>query len=369
MNTAERKRIAIVSPHHWTGSYGGAEYQISLLIGELSRLYPRYELHYLCKASDNHIVADDHSIHGVAKEKWFSKYGTFFDAPGLYRRLKSLQPHCIYQRVGCSYTGVCAHYAKARGINMIWHIAHDLDVRPAQQPLLIRKPHHWLEKKILEYGIRHSPMIVAQKQSQADDLNRYYGRKATAVIANFQPLPQLAKDHTSQIHVVWISNHKREKNPEVFIDLAEQLAPRVNARFTMAGRPAPTPWGQAVVERARQSQAINFVGELKQEDINDLLETAHLMVNTSDFEGFPNTFIQSWMREVPVISLNVDPDGVLTRHGTGILTGNSERLLEATAELIQDREKRIEMAKNARRYSEKAHSLKNAAQVIRLLIN
>ena len=47
------------------------------------------------------------------------------------------------------------------------------------------------------------------------------------------------------------------------------------------------------------------------EDVNKLLERSHLLVNTSKWEGFSNTFIQAWMRSVPVMTLGVNPDGLL----------------------------------------------------------
>ena len=362
-----RKKIAIVTPHHWSGSYGGAEYQISLLVGELAKNHPELELHYLCNASENHITPDDHTIHTLPAASWYNKYGTFFDGPALYRMLSELKPDFIYQRVGCSFTGVCARYARKNNVNMVWHIALDLDVRPERSGLIFSKPHHWLEKKLLEYGVRNSPMIVAQKQSQADDLKRFYNRHVNAIIANFQPAPDFQKDQDATPHIVWISNHKKEKNPEIFIDLAERLSEETSARFTMAGRPAPTEWGQRVVQRAEQSRAINFVGELKQEDLNTLLETAHVMVNTSDYEGFPNTFIQSWMREVPVVSLYVDPDDVLSSNGIGSISGDIEKLYINTLELIKNREKRLQMATAARDYATRVHSLANAEEVVQLL--
>lgn len=362
-----RNKIAIVTPHHWSGSYGGAEYQISLLVGELAKNHPELELHYICTASANHITPTDHTIHELPPAKWYSKYGTFFDGLAVYRKLSELQPNYIYQRVGCSFTGICALYANKNNINMIWHIATDPDVRHESQSLLFSKPHHWLEKKMLEYGVRNSPMIIAQKQSQADDLKKFYARDPNAIVANFQPAPDFKKDQEAVPHIVWISNHKKEKNPEVFIDLAEKLTEKTNARFTMAGRPSPTSWGQGVVERADKSPAINFVGELKQEALNSLLETAHIMINTSDYEGFPNTFIQSWMREVPVVSLHVDPDQALSKNGIGLICGNTEKLYTHTLELIENHAKRLKMAGDAREYATRVHSLANAEQVVKLL--
>ncbi len=365
-----KKKLAIVSPHHWTGSYGGAEYQISLLVHELTKNHPELELHYLCKPSPNHIKPIDHRLHEVASQRWYSKYGSFFDAPGLYRTLCDIKPDYIYQRVGCAYTAVCAFYANKHDITMLWHIAQDLDVMPSTKSLIARlsKPHQWLEKKLLEYGLNHTTKIVTQKHSQAADLKKFYARQADKIIANFQPSPGAAIEKHPPPHVAWISNHKREKNPEIFLDLAERLSKSTNARFTMAGRAATSNWGKSIAARATNSASVNFVGEIAQNEVNQLLDSAHIMINTSDYEGFPNTFIQSWMRGVPVVSLYVDPDNLLNKNQIGVMTGNIEKLYIETKRLIEDNDLRDSMGATARDYALENHSLCNAEGVISLMV-
>jgi len=61
------------------------------------------------------------------------------------------------------------------------------------------------------------------------------------------------------------------------------------------------------------------MGKLPFEETLKIFDGATLFVNTSksESEGFPNTYIQAWLRGVPVISFDVDPDGVIAKNGLG----------------------------------------------------
>jgi glycosyltransferase involved in cell wall biosynthesis len=90
-------------------------------------------------------------------------------------------------------------------------------------------------------------------------------------------------------------------------------------------------------------------------------------VNTSDYEGFSNAFIQAWMRRVPVATLTVDPDGLLSRGGLGVVGGTEEGLREAVAGLLDDDAKRVHMGARCRAYAVATHGYSNAARVARII--
>jgi glycosyltransferase involved in cell wall biosynthesis len=112
---------------------------------------------------------------------------------------------------------------------------------------------------------------------------------------------------------------------------------------------------------------LTYVGQKTQREVNELFATASVFVNTSLYEGFPNTFIQAWMRGVPVASLQVDPDGVLGEQQIGICAGSEAGLVAAVRALVADVDRRNAYGRRAQDYAMKTHSLQNAQVLARLL--
>jgi glycosyltransferase involved in cell wall biosynthesis len=290
------------------------------------------------------------------------------DAVPLYRALRKVRPDVIYQRVACGYTGVAAHYARRHGARLIWHVSSDTDVKPETVLGAHNSIRRFLEKRSIEYGIRHAHHIVAQTETQARHLERNYGRIADAVIRNFHPDPDETIDKTGPVSIVWVANFKPLKQPEVFVRLAAQLRDLEGIRFTMVGSSSTRrAWNDALLRDISAAPNVNYLGKRTLGEVNELLAKAHVFVNTSLHEGFPNTFIQAWMRQVPVVSLHIDPDGVLDREAVGIHAQTEERLVEAVRMLATNPMLRAEYATRARRYAMLRHSIHNAQQLSQLI--
>jgi glycosyltransferase involved in cell wall biosynthesis len=70
---------------------------------------------------------------------------------------------------------------------------------------------------------------------------------------------------------------------------------------------------------------------------------------------------------VPVVSLSVDPDGVLAHGKMGIAAENPGALASAVRALITDPARRGEYGERARRYALREHSLANIKALQRLI--
>jgi glycosyltransferase involved in cell wall biosynthesis len=83
---------------------------------------------------------------------------------------------------------------------------------------------------------------------------------------------------------------------------------------------------------------------------------AALLVSTSNSEGFPNVFLQSWQFGTPTVSLNIDPDGVIEHYELGKLSGTFGKLVEDVETLLKMSDLRKRLGKNAIGYAAENHA-------------
>lgn len=365
--TAGKPRLCIVSPHQ---RGGGAEYQIECLINEIIRL-DRHEISYLARHIDAHPQSDGYEIVKIGRGNRMPRLGYIMDAIPLSRALRRIAPDTLYQRVACGYTGICAWYARRHQVPLTWHVSSDADLTSGAISAGRNPLRTFLESRSVEYGIHHADHIVVQTQHQAELLQSHYGRKADLIIPNFHPEPREKVDKSGPISVLWIGNFKPLKQPEAFVRAAAALQELKGVRFTMVGAPATgsgdREWGRKLIAVIQATPNIEYLGLKTQHEVNELLARAHVYVNTSKFEGFANTFIQAWMRDVAVVSLHVNPDGVLDFEGVGIYAGSEDKLVAALKMLIESAVLRGEYATRARQYAARVHSMKNSQKLIELI--
>lgn len=363
-----RRRLCIVNPFQHGG---GAEYQIGCLLDLLVTM-DLFDVFYLARHTDPRVATDRYQLVKIGSDSHVPRFGYIADALPLYRSLATIRPDTIYQRVAGGYTGICAYYAARNRCRMIWHVAHDSDVS-RDSSFHGRNPvRRFLEKSSIEYAIRRADGIVTQTESQSRSLRVNYGRSADMVIPNFHPAAAERLDKSGPLTVVWIANLKPIKRPDAFVRLAAALSDMQGVRFQMVGSPADSEdpeWSQSLMQSIAATPNLEYLGRLPQADVNSLLATSHVFVNTSVQEGFPNTFIQSWMREVPVVSLSVNPDDVLGRERVGAFAGSETGLHRAVRELLANPPLLATQAARAREYAMARHSLQNGRLLATFLLS
>jgi len=357
-----KRKLVIALPSYFEETMGGAEIQTKFLAHYARENH--FEVSYVFLSDRNrYLNSSGINLFPVMKNRLFTKannikFPYFFSVLNLFDKIR---PDIIYNRAGTAFTGIAAYYAKKNHCPYVFHIASDNDVQSPITPWF--KPFLVPEYKLMQYGIKRANSVIAQTQFQAKQLMQNYGRYAV-VAPNGHPIPENTAKKNDIITVLWVANWKPVKQPDVFVRLAGEIGRRQNVQCIMLGR--TTDRYESLVRMAKENN-IEVMGELPNDKVNNLLSQSHILVNTSQSEGFSNTFIQAWMRKVPVVSLQVDPDHIIEREGIGFCcTGNFEKLVGNTKRLIKDHELREQMGRKAREYAVQHHSLKNMELIIKV---
>jgi len=234
----------------------------------------------------------------------------------LWRVLGEVGADIYYQRSAAALTGFLAAFCKRHGKRVIYSGASDVDFLPKHPDIQYARDRH-----LFEYGLRRVDRIFAQNATQQDWARANFGRDSVHV-PNCYEAPAGAKADRKG-YVLWVATVREQKRPELFIEMARRMP---QYRFVMVGGSDSDRTGQeyaaAVKETARALPNVEYRGFMPFAEADRVFDGARVLVNTSTYEGFPNTFLQAWARGVPTVSFvdtgSRDADGPVYDIASGI---------------------------------------------------
>jgi glycosyltransferase involved in cell wall biosynthesis len=271
---------------------------------------------------------------------------------GLLAALAVADAEIYYQSPSGSATGVTAWFCRRHGRRMVYRVASDANCIPGRQ--LIRL---WRDRKLYEYGLRRADLVATQTLAQSNLLLEHYGVPSVAVNMAVEP-PTEAAPNRRDIDVLWVSNLRSVKRPELVLELARQL-PQVN--FTLAGGVVYQDYYDEIAAAAARLPNVTMLGHVPYDAIGALFARSRVFLNTSSVEGFPNTFLQAWIRGVPVVTF-FDPDRLVRQQRLGFAADSLADMRAALARLLLDDGEREALGTRARRF---AHAEFSPAHVAR----
>lgn len=351
-------------PSHWSGSKGGAELQ-ARYISQFLMSKADIELHYICRNYEENI---SNEIVHVIPSNMFSKYTYAFDRKSILGYFNEIEPDYIYQRVLCAYTGIAAQYCHSSKAKMLFHIANSPDAEPYSVRWNKKLLFNILEAYYRKRGVMGADYIVGQAIYQDKLLQKNFSRHCDIIMPNISPdVSALADvDVPEKIIVLWVANIKPQKGPQHYIDLASKHQNNPLIEFHMVGKVA-SDYARDIQCQAGEINNMVFHGEIAVGQVNQLMAKASVFINTSDFEGFPNTFIQAWMNETPVLSLNVDPDDIIKTNGLGEHCRTLDTLWGAFDNWIHNKPKLMAKGKACRIFALNFFSVDNANMITDLI--
>jgi glycosyltransferase involved in cell wall biosynthesis len=225
----------------------------------------------------------------------------------------------------------------------------------------IQGPLKWL----FPLGIRLAEAVVCRSDEQRQRLSEKYGREGV-LIRTGHPRPTFHNEPKTSI--LWVGRGVPLKQPEMFLDLVERLSSH-RCVMVVTAEVGQESLLQYIRNRAQVMPNLELHEQVPLHEIEQHFARARVFVNTSTYEGFPNTFVQAAMNGVPVVSWRVDPDRLLSHDTIGLCAGGSfDRLLGLVEELCASQEKREMLGRRAQQYAYAHHDINQSTAALKAYI-
>jgi hypothetical protein len=260
----------------------------------------------------------------------------------------------VVQRNASVVTGLVALAARAIGRRFVYSSANVIDFDFSRlEPSRLRLG-------LFHLGIRLANVVVVQTPEQVRLARDSFGRTASLIRSVAEPATPRTRAPSG---FLWIGRLATYKHPHAYLDLAAAVP---EATFRMLGVPSG-PDGlrlaAEVAERAGRLPNVELLAPRPRAELGPLYDDAVAIVNTAEFEGMPNIFLEGWSRGVPALALDHDPDGVIVRERLGAFAAADAGLFARQARSLWTRRAEGgELAGRCVAYVRRDHSLDGAAR-------
>jgi glycosyltransferase involved in cell wall biosynthesis len=327
------ENLPVLSRAYSRHGVGGEQVQHTLLARALAR-----RGHEVSMVVGDYGQADAARVDGITLHKAHRLRGgvpvlRFFHPrlTGLWSALRRADADVYYLSCAGQQIAIAAAFARLHRRRLVFRIAHDRDCEP--DALLVPHRH---DRWMYGWGLRRADVVLAQSQQQAVRLKANYGLDSQLAAMLVDPPGQVPSFEAREVDVLWVNNLRPFKRPDRLLTLARALP---HLRFEMIGG---TQSGHEAMYTQIQAEVqtlpnLRFLGPVPYHEVNGHYERARVFVNTSDSEGFPNSYLQAWRRGTPSVAF-FDPDAVIARHGLGAAVPDDDAMAAEVARLATQRE-------------------------------
>jgi glycosyltransferase involved in cell wall biosynthesis len=185
---------------------------------------------------------------------------------------------------------------------------------------------------LFEWGVAKCDLRYAMTERQREFFKK---RGWSCAMYRNLILPRSFKNEGAKmVDFLWVSRCQPVKRPHLFLDLVEALPGR---SFEMVCPREDVGLWESVAARAKKLANLRFIEKVPYHEIQRHYDAARVFVNTSEWEGWPNSFIQAGLGRTALLSLAVNPDAIFERFGLGcFVAGDCERLKADARAMMAD---------------------------------
>lgn len=162
------------------------------------------------------------------------------------------------------------------------------------------------------------------------------------------------KEKNEKIEIIWVARFIKWKHPEVVVKLAKRLkAQNYNFKIKMLGTGKLEEKTKEKIKKLGLEDVLEVVGQVPSEEVKNYMEKANIFIGTSDFNEGWGAVINESMNAGCALVANRRMGAVpylIENNKNGIMYNSYNELEDSVKKLIEDKELRCKLGKNAYTY-------------------
>jgi len=329
--------------------FGGAELEFYILACELAK-DARYAVSFV---TADYGQPDAEVIEGVTIYKGLRfERNALAGALRIWRAMKRADAEIYMQETASPGTFLVASFCQWFHRAFVYRTAHQEECNGDYLKT------HFPAAKGFGWALKRAARVLVQNDQDQAQLKATVGVDSE-VIRNAHPLNHLAA--ADREFILWSGRSAAFKRPHLYLDLARRTP---DERFLIICQQATE---DSDYQRLRvEAEAIvnlEFIERVPFHAIGEYFERAKMCVNTSESEGFANTFVDACKAGTPILFLCVNPDDFITANHCGYCAaGDWDMFLATFDQLRREADRREQLGSNGRRYVEDNDDIKKIVE-------
>lgn len=341
-----------------TGSHKVAGIPVFMLMWAKAFYQNGYEVYSISSKEETTLEG----IHFIKRSKLSElgkiHLGVFTDFFIYQDLIKRIQPDYVIIHGSSRIHAFLYLLSKRYHFKLIYFGASDVDFVKGQEFLV-----HGIDKLLFRWALKKTKYIICQNEFQQEKLLSYYSKNSIIIPSIwFLDEGRLFKKTND---FIWVANIKPLKRLEWFVELAARMS---SFRFVVIGGIQDYEYFNRIESKMNELSNIKYLGPLPLNRVQDEIARSRILICTSEFEGFPNTFVQAFAENVPVVS-TVNPNGIFTKKELGAICESIDDIEFTCRRIISDKNRYKQCQLEISQYFQETHCPSQAFLKLQNYIN
>ncbi len=286
----------------------------------------------------------------------------------LWNRIRKVNAEIYIMSSAGLEIGIVSFFCKLNKKKFIYRTAHQMDCDGS----FIKN--NGFIGRVFEYGLKQADLIITQnydhyKLLKKQMLNSIIIKNALVINNTYNKKLLKSKINNHNNYILWVARCDKWKRPELFLKIVKSfpyekfimISPKVEHNKELFFK---------IKKEAKNLSNLKFIEKVSFNKIQKYFDRAKLFIGTSDYEGFPNTYIQACIGGTPIISLKVNPDKFITKNNLGYCAdGDFKLMLQQIKNILKNKEDWHIKSNKAIEYVKREHDIQIIGKKWEKIIN